>query len=47
MFINLINDMMDLAYSEKQKLDFNNSLFDLEKLVHKCFETLGFLIIEK
>jgi hypothetical protein len=29
MLINLINDMMDLAKSEKMKFDINNSFFDL------------------
>ena len=33
MLINLINDMMDLAKSEKMKFDLHESLFDLEKTI--------------
>jgi hypothetical protein len=29
MLLNLINDMMDLAKSEKMKFELNNQLFDL------------------
>lgn len=47
MLINLINDMMDLAKSEKMKFDLNNNFFDLEKLVERSFENLGYLAIEK
>lgn len=43
MLINLINDMMDLAKSEKMKFDINNSFFDLELLVQRSFDNLGYL----
>jgi hypothetical protein len=47
MLINLINDMMDLAKSEKMKFDLNNSFFDLEKLVERSFDCLGYLAVSK
>jgi signal transduction histidine kinase len=47
MLINLINDMMDLAKSERMKFDLNNSFFDLEKLVERSFECLGYLAESK
>ncbi len=47
MLINLINDMMDLAKTERMKFDLNNSFFDLEQLVERSFENLGYLAIEK
>ena len=47
MLINLINDMMDLAKSEKMKFDLNNSFFDLENLVERSFDCLGYLAESK
>lgn len=47
MLINLINDMMDLAKSEKMKFELNNTYFDMEKLVERSFENLGYMAIEK
>ena len=47
MLINLINDMMDLAKTEKMKFDLNNNFFDLEKLVERSFENLGYLATQK
>lgn len=47
MLINLINDMMDLAKTERMKFDLNNSYFDLQNLVERTFENLGFMAIEK
>ena len=40
MLINLINDMMDLAKTKRMK-------FDLEQLVERLFENMGYLAIEK
>ena len=47
MLINLINDMMDLAKSEKMKFELNNQLFDLEKTVKRAFETMNYMAYEK
>jgi signal transduction histidine kinase len=47
MLINLINDMMDLAKSERMKFELNNSFFDLQQLVERSFENLGYMAIEK
>jgi len=47
MLVNLINDMMDLAKTERMKFDLNNSFFDLEQLVQRSFENLGYLAVEK
>jgi signal transduction histidine kinase len=47
MLINLINDMMDLAKSERMKFELNNTYFDMEKLVERSFENLGYMAIEK
>jgi len=47
MLINLINDMMDLAKSEKMKFDLNNSFFDLEQLVERSFDCLDYLAVSK
>jgi len=47
MLINLINDMMDLAKSERMKFELNNIYFDMEKLVERSFENLGYMAIEK
>lgn len=45
MLTNLINDMMDLAKTERMKFDLNNNFFDLEKLVERSFDNLGYLAI--
>ena len=42
MLLNLINDMMDLAKSEKMKFELNNEYFDLTKTIKRAFETLGY-----
>ena len=47
MLINLINDMMDLAKTEKMKFELNNNLFDLQQLVERSFENLGYMATEK
>lgn len=47
MLINLINDMMDLAKTEKMKFELNNQLFDLEKTVKRAFETMSYMSYEK
>ena len=47
MLVNLINDMMDLAKTQRMKFDLNNSFFDLEQLVQRSFDNLGYLAIEK
>ena len=47
MLINLINDMMDLAKSEKMKFELNNQLFDLQKTVLRAFETMNYMAFEK
>ena len=47
MLINLINDMMDLAKTERMQFNLNNSFFDLEKLVERSFDCLGYLAISK
>jgi hypothetical protein len=47
MLINLINDMMDLAKSERMKFELYNSFFDLQQLVERSFENLGYMAIEK
>ena len=39
--------MMDLAKSEKMKFELNNTYFDMEKLVERSFENLGYMAIEK
>ncbi len=44
---NLINDIMDLAKTERMKFDLNNSFFDLEKLVQRSFDFMGYLDISK
>jgi hypothetical protein len=47
MLQNLINDMMDLAKTEKMKFDLNNKLFDLIKTVERSFDNMEFLAKEK
>ena len=42
MLLNLINDMMDLAKSEKMEFELNNEFFDLTKTIQRAFETLGY-----
>ena len=38
---------MDLAKTERMKFDLNNNFFDLEKLVERSFDNLGYLAISK
>lgn len=47
MLQNLINDMMDLAKTEKMKFDLNNKLFDLIKTAERSFDNMEFLAKEK
>jgi len=47
MLLNLINDMMDLAKTEKMKFDLHNTYFNLEKTVERSFQNMGHLAIEK
>lgn len=42
MQLNLINDMMDLAKSEKMKFQLNSEFFDLTYTIKRAFETLSF-----
>lgn len=43
MQLNLINDMMDLAKSEKMKFQLNLEYFDLTSTIHRAFEILSYL----
>jgi hypothetical protein len=43
MQLNLINDMMDLAKSEKMKFQLNLEYFDLTCTIHRAFETLSYM----
>ena len=36
MLMNLINDMMDLAKTEKMKFELNNEYFDLTKTIQRA-----------
>jgi signal transduction histidine kinase len=47
MLLNLIDDMMDLAKTEKMKFDLNNQYFDLTEIIKKSFEHMEYLSIEK
>ena len=47
LLLNLINDMMDLAKSEKMKFELNNQLFDLENTVQRSFENMTYMAFEK
>ena len=38
---------MDLAKSDKMKFDLNNTFFDLEQLVIRSFDNLGYLANQK
>jgi signal transduction histidine kinase len=42
MLLNLINDMMDLAKSEKLKFELNCEYFDLTKTIERAFESLSY-----
>jgi signal transduction histidine kinase len=42
MLLNLINDMMDLAKSEKMKFELNYEFFDLTRTIHRAFGTLSY-----
>jgi hypothetical protein len=42
MLLNLINDMMDLAKTEKMKFELNYEFFDLTKTIERAFESLSY-----
>jgi len=42
MLLNLINDMMDLAKSEKMKFELNSEFFDLTNTIQRAFENLSY-----
>lgn len=42
MLLNLINDMMDLAKSEKMKFELNCEFFDLTSTIKRAFDTLSY-----
>jgi signal transduction histidine kinase len=42
MLLNLINDMMDLAKSEKMKFQLNYEFFDLTSTIERAFGTLSY-----
>ena len=42
MLQNLINDLLDIAKIENNKLSFNNSYFNLTKTIEKTFEMMLF-----
>ena len=42
MLLNLINDMMDLAKSEKMKFELNCEFFDLTKTIERAFDILSY-----
>ena len=47
MLMNLINDMMDLAKTEKMQFELFNQFFDLQVTIERSFENLGYLANEK
>jgi signal transduction histidine kinase len=47
MLLNLINDMMDLAKSEKMKFDINLEYFDMQKTILRAFDNLTYFGQEK
>lgn len=47
MLINLINDMMDLAKTEKMQFELFNQFFNLQTTIEKSFENLGYLANQK
>ena len=42
--MNLINDMMDLAKTEKMKFELNNEYFDLTKTIERALDNMGYMI---
>ena len=42
--MNLINDMMDLAKTEKMKFELNNEYFDLTKTIERTLDNMGYMI---
>ena len=42
MLLNLINDMMDLAKTEKMQFELNCEFFDLTKTIQRAFESLSY-----
>ena len=42
MLLNLINDMMDLAKTEKMQFELNCEFFDLSKTIQRAFESLSY-----
>ena len=47
MLKNLINDMMDLAQSEKMKFELNNEYFDLTKTVERALDNMSYMAKSK
>lgn len=47
MLLNLINDMMDLAKSEKMKFELSCEFFDLTKTIERAFDTLSYFKDQK
>ena len=47
MLLNLINDMMDLARSEKMKFELNCEFFDLTKTIERAFDALSYFQNQK
>ena len=45
--MNLINDMMDLAKTEKMQFELFDQFFDLQLTIERSFENLGYLANEK
>ena len=45
--MNLINDMMDLAKTEKMQFELIDQFFDLKLTIERSFENLGYLANEK
>ena len=47
MLLNLINDMMDLAKTEKMKFELNLEYFDISKTIQRAIENLSYFGQEK
>jgi signal transduction histidine kinase len=47
MLKNLINDMMDLAKSEKMKFELNNEYFDLTKSIERALDNMSYMAKSK
>jgi signal transduction histidine kinase len=43
----LINDMMDLAKSEKMKFELNNEYFDLKKTIERALDNMSYMAKSK